>query len=88
MWCRQFLKKENQFNVSRNNSNGDVKMTDLNVYSLDLSSEEMNVLQVAIDHMVEHLADLHIEHPSDRNVHRRLDAVYRLKQWCNREVTI
>jgi|5_EtaG_2_1085323.scaffolds.fasta_scaffold180963_2 site-specific recombinase XerD len=62
-------------------------MTDLNAYSLDLSSEEMNVLQVAIDHMVEHLADLHIEHPSDRSVHRRLDAVNRLKQWCNREVS-
>ncbi len=62
-------------------------MAGLNAYTLELSSEEMNVLQVAIDHMVEHLADLHIEHPLDRNVHRRLDAVYRLKQWFSREVS-
>ena len=58
-------------------------MTDSNSYSLDLSSEEINVLQVAIDHMKEHLTDLHFEHPLDKDIHRRLDAVHRLKQWFN-----
>jgi hypothetical protein len=60
-------------------------MTSLNAYALELSSEEMNVLQVAIDHMVEHLADLRTDDPSDRDVYRRLDAAHRLKKWFDKE---
>lgn len=60
-------------------------MTSLNAYALELSSEEMNVLQVSVDHMVEHLADLHTDDPSDRDVHRRLDAANRLKKWFDKE---
>ena len=62
-------------------------MTSLNAYALELSSEEMNVLQVSVDHMVEHLADLHTDDPSDRDVHRRLDAAHRLKRWFSQEVS-
>jgi len=60
-------------------------MTSLNAYALELSSEEMNVLQVSVDHMVEHLADLHTDDPSDRDVYRRLDAANRLKKWFDKE---
>ena len=56
-------------------------MTNLNAYALELSSEEMNVLQVAIDHMVEHLTDLLYVDSSDRDFCRRLDAAHRLKKW-------
>jgi len=63
-------------------------MTSLNAHALGLSSEEMNVLQVAIDHMVDYQDDLHTIDPSDRNVHRRLDAAYRLQKWfCQEERT-
>jgi len=60
-------------------------MARFNKIALELSSEEMNVLQVAVDHMVEHLADIHTDDPSDRDVHRRLDAANRLKKWFNKE---
>lgn len=60
-------------------------MTNLNAYALELSSEEMNVLQVAIDHMVEHLTDLLYVDSSDRDVLRRLDAAHRLKKWFGQE---
>jgi hypothetical protein len=60
-------------------------MTNLNAYALELSSEEMNVLQVAIDHMVEHQVHLHTYDPSDRDVCRRLDAAHRLKKWFTQE---
>ena len=60
-------------------------MARFNKIALELSSEEMNVLQVAVDHMVEHLADLNTDDPSDRDVHRRLDAANRLKKWFNKE---
>ena len=45
----------------------------------------MNVLQVAIDHMVQHQADLHTVDPSDKAVYRRLDAAHRLKKWFGQE---
>ena len=60
-------------------------MAGLNAYALELSSEEMNVLQVAIDHMVEHLTDLLYVDSSDRDVLRRLDAAHRLKKWFTQE---
>jgi|TARA_R110002072_G_scaffold290704_1_gene458462 hypothetical protein len=60
-------------------------MTSLNAYALELSFEEMNVLQVAIDHMVQHQADLHTVDPSDKAVYRRLDAAHRLKKWFGQE---
>lgn len=50
-------------------------------YSLELSSREFDVLQVALDHMAEHMSDLHTVEPSDRDVLRRLDAAKRLKKW-------
>ena len=62
-------------------------MASLNAYTLELSSVEMNVLQVSVDHMVEHLADLHTYDPSDRDVYRRLDASHRLKKWFSQEVS-
>ena len=62
-------------------------MAGLNAYTLELSSEEMNVLQVSIDYILEHLSDLYTDDPSDRDVHRRLDAAHRLKKWISQEET-
>ena len=56
-------------------------MSTFNATSLELSSTEMNVLQVAIDHMAEHLTDLLYVDSSDREVLRRLDATKRLQTW-------
>ena len=56
-------------------------MASFNKIALELSSEEMNVLQVAVDHIVEDLTYLHTHDPSDRYSHRQLDAANRLKKW-------
>ena len=60
-------------------------MTSLNAYALELSPEEINVLQVAIDHMINHLGELHTIDPSDRDVHRRFHAAHRMKIWLTQE---
>tara|TARA_R110001606_G_scaffold119360_1_gene250407 strand:+ start:372 stop:530 length:159 start_codon:yes stop_codon:yes gene_type:complete len=45
-----------------------------NSSALELSSMEMNVLQISIDHMVEHLGMEAASNPTDRQLQRRLDA--------------
>ena len=52
-----------------------------NSSALELSSMEMNVLQISIDHMVEHLGMEAASNPSDRQLQRRLDAAHRLRRW-------
>ena len=44
-----------------------------------LSESEKNVLQVAMDHMVEHLEDLVHEHPTAEQYKRRLVSARMLK---------